>query len=265
MDQFYDYIISNNLQKVKNLLQDGQDPNMVDDLYKMTPLFLAVYYGHLEMTQLLIESGSKVNILSSYNTTPLYYAITRGHNNIIKLLLEKEADINIGYARRQSFLYLAVEEKQFNSAKILLENGAEINYEILERAIYNNNFEMFDLLFNHNINLRTLHSSDLLECYLRVTDYNRTRLDIVKLLLQNNADYEYYKNYDIVKKTLAHIDKEIFETKLEDLSHLVKQIDKDDNDNNNTVKTILDNITKIRENFNLISQKYMLKLNNQID
>jgi cytohesin len=60
-----------------------------------TPLHVACQSGKLELAQILVTNGAKVNLMSSDGLTPLHYAIQSGNAEIVKLLLDHGAFINI--------------------------------------------------------------------------------------------------------------------------------------------------------------------------
>ncbi|KAK2051126.1 ankyrin [Colletotrichum caudatum] len=79
---------------VLNLLQNGHN---VDDQHPeggTTPLFLALYGGHVTTAELLLENGAKPNASCGYNA--IHAAARSGLNNIItRLVNEYKVCINI--------------------------------------------------------------------------------------------------------------------------------------------------------------------------
>lgn len=83
-----DAIISNDAQKVRELLEKGIDPNQTDDWAMVTPLHYAAFNDRLEIAKLLIAAGAEVNARDRIdNETPLDVAKTQGHKEMIKLLI----------------------------------------------------------------------------------------------------------------------------------------------------------------------------------
>lgn len=54
-----------------------------------------IHSERLDIVELLIEKGAKVNAKTKYNWTPLIYATRLGNLNIVKLLIEKGAEVNV--------------------------------------------------------------------------------------------------------------------------------------------------------------------------
>jgi len=54
----------------------------------------AVYEGDLEKVKKLLDEGEDVNARDDYGRTPLHYASIYGIVDVVKFLVEKGADIN---------------------------------------------------------------------------------------------------------------------------------------------------------------------------
>ena len=71
----------------KVLLDRGADPNKADK-FGMLPLHEAATKGHGDVAELLIARGSNVNTEDKFGRTPLLNAACHGHKIVVKLLLE---------------------------------------------------------------------------------------------------------------------------------------------------------------------------------
>src|SRR6202012_3679777 len=60
-----------------------------------TPLKEASHYGHLDIVQLLIDSGANVNSHDKQGWTTLHAAVSEGYANVEDLLLARGADFSI--------------------------------------------------------------------------------------------------------------------------------------------------------------------------
>jgi uncharacterized protein len=93
---------------LKRLLDDGHDPNAVDD-EGWTPLHFAAQGNSPEAARLLLEAGAAVDPRDSHGNTPLFKAVfsSRGIGDVIELLREHGADPNALNAHGVSPLKLA--------------------------------------------------------------------------------------------------------------------------------------------------------------
>ena len=67
--------------------------NVKDDMFGSTPLHLAAYNGHIEISRLLLQNGADVNAKSDDGSTPLHWAAEHGQVDILHLLVENGADL----------------------------------------------------------------------------------------------------------------------------------------------------------------------------
>ena len=81
----------NKLEVAKLLLINGAD---VDGIMYMTPLNVALRFGHLEMAKLLIENEAAVNTADDEGYTSLYYALEHCFYDCARELLKRGADPN---------------------------------------------------------------------------------------------------------------------------------------------------------------------------
>ena len=60
-----------------------------------TPLYIAAQEDQLDVVQLLLNNGAKVNLAMNDGRTPLWVAAENGQLDVAKLLLDRGADINL--------------------------------------------------------------------------------------------------------------------------------------------------------------------------
>jgi len=60
----------------------------------MTPLHVTAWFGHKELTELLLAKGADVNAMADGGLTPLHTAALGGYKEIAELLIAKGADVN---------------------------------------------------------------------------------------------------------------------------------------------------------------------------
>lgn len=81
------------VEKVKELLDAGIDPN-VQDRYGNTPLAIATDYGRIEIVRVLLEAGADPNLQDRSGYTPIIYTGIFGQTEIAELLIDYGADLN---------------------------------------------------------------------------------------------------------------------------------------------------------------------------
>jgi hypothetical protein len=81
------------IQRVRELLDSGADPNLRDNRFGVTALIMA--WGYTEIVRLLLEKGADPNLRDNLGTTALMMAALEGETETVRLLLENGADPNL--------------------------------------------------------------------------------------------------------------------------------------------------------------------------
>jgi ankyrin repeat protein len=93
--QLIDACISGNLAAARHLLDDGVDVNWKTKEGR-TALIQAGQYGHVEIVELLLDRGAKINLESDAGRwTSLMGASYYGNRDCARLLLERGADMSM--------------------------------------------------------------------------------------------------------------------------------------------------------------------------
>lgn len=103
------------LDLVKAYLEDGIDPNTVDEI-GTSALHNAAKGGHWDMARLLLEKNASPRIEDGNRATPLRLAVKGGHVEIVRLLLECDPPTN------------ETDETKFSSPSCLLRLAAGFGY-----------------------------------------------------------------------------------------------------------------------------------------
>lgn len=171
---FYELNSESYLEKLKQYLDEGGDPNILDEEGESL-LHWAVENGLLIAASLLIHAGANVNVKDEHGVSPLMLAFhwnLEEEYELEELLIKKGADINAKDAYGNSVLYWAVENDHLIGSKILLDLGADINASnesgatALHLAVEHEELDIIELLMLYKANP---HQKD---------DYGRTPLDL---------------------------------------------------------------------------------------
>ena len=108
-----------------------------------TPLHMAAQRGKIELAQVLLDNGARVNVLNGDGVTPLHFAILENDSAMVSLLLSRGAFVNIA---EPTFgldeLHKAAIMGGLNISKAIIDAGANINstdksgHTALEYALY---------------------------------------------------------------------------------------------------------------------------------
>ncbi len=176
------------LDTLKEYFGEELDINAVEKDQGLTPLHIAVEYGHANITKFLLEHGAnpdypaaKKNVL----LTPLHIATNRKHAYITKLLLEHGAKINSLNSYGGTPLYVS---NSYETSKLLIEHGAEPNHKSqpLLRAVNLGKLQIAQLLIEHGADINApsgKHQRTPIEEAIYMENPS-----MVRLLIKNGAD-----------------------------------------------------------------------------
>ena len=94
ISQIHEAIISDNLEKLANLLKLGENPDIIDKSGE-TPLYLSVDIENYDAMVILLEFGADCNIQKEDGNTPLHLATEKKNDIYISNLLSHGANPNI--------------------------------------------------------------------------------------------------------------------------------------------------------------------------
>lgn len=184
------------LEVVKLLLDRGVDVNMTATTYtkhRDTALMSAAVTNQVEIARLLLDSGARVDAVTSNGWSALHYAATYGNVSMIKLLADHGADINREGARGWRPLTLAIttKDKEPLAAKEILERGAdhETNgnpeHLPLSLAVVAGMVEIVSMLLERGVETQARNAHGYTPL---VTAIHRGHSEIVRLLLEYGVD-----------------------------------------------------------------------------
>lgn len=119
-DPIHDAAIDGDAERVRQLLDQGVDPNAPDDAG--TPLEWALFGNQVVTVRVLLEHGADPNVEGATGT-PLIQAVMSGNIELIDVLLMHGADPNMG--DRSTPLIAASQKGSLDATELLLERGAD--------------------------------------------------------------------------------------------------------------------------------------------
>jgi ankyrin repeat protein len=143
-----------NINKAEELLDGGADPNIVNYIHGETPLHWAIYYGHIEISKLLLKAGADTKRANIYGETSLHRAVAKNHTHVAKLLLKAEAKPNKANVQMATPLRWAAGLGYMELTELLLKAGADPNqanrngYTPIYWAVRNGHTKIVELLNN---------------------------------------------------------------------------------------------------------------------
>ena len=121
--KIFEAVKNNDLKEVKSLLEQGADPNSVDEDGDHLLMYAAMY-SSVDCMQLLIEKGSNVNAKNKIDETALMWSV---HDLAkMKLLIQHGADVNAKAKSGNTPLLIAsVGHGKYEAVKLLIDKGAD--------------------------------------------------------------------------------------------------------------------------------------------
>jgi ankyrin repeat protein len=119
------------LEEVRGLLDAGDDPNQVvnpadrgSDIQR-SALGSAARAGHLEVAELLLDRGARVDLVPRGDASALITAAEHGHRPVVEMLLARGADPNRTLKGDGSPLIAAARSGDREVVRMLLDAGAD--------------------------------------------------------------------------------------------------------------------------------------------
>ncbi|KAJ3325584.1 hypothetical protein HDV06_003402 [Boothiomyces sp. JEL0866] len=90
-----------------------------------TPLHIAAGYGRIEIVKQLLNLGLEMNYLDNFGQTPIFRAIEFKHLDIVQLFIRKGARLDIQDTKKRTCLHYACRSDSTAIVEILLQNNCD--------------------------------------------------------------------------------------------------------------------------------------------
>ena len=114
------------LERVRQLIQDGQDVNRGNSV-ETKPLMWAANYGHDQVVHELIRAGVNVNGKNNNKRTALHWASGCGHSSVVRTLAKAGANLNVQDKSGVTPLMRAAYWGRANVVVELIKAGADVS------------------------------------------------------------------------------------------------------------------------------------------
>lgn len=122
-----DAILNENVKRVTQLLEAGEDPNAFD-IYGYTPLIEAAIVNHVDIANVLLQFGAEINKKDLTGGTALHWAVENSNVELAKLLLENGADPNSYTDYSQPALVLPLVRNELELKELLYRFNADVKF-----------------------------------------------------------------------------------------------------------------------------------------
>lgn len=225
----FDYIKSHKWDKVKQYLKLNKEIDVnIRDKNNNYLITYAIMFNKLNITNVLIENGSRIDILDNNHKSILNIPIKFNYNDIFDLLISHndkiigESIIDIYDNDGNIPLHYAIKYENIHAIKNLLHNNSDVHkvnnngYNALHLAMYSKSMEICKLILKYTIDINIKSKTGETPLHLAC---NFELYEIVKLLLDKGAnpnvqDYDHdvtplsyavnINNLKIIKLLLKH-------------------------------------------------------------
>jgi ankyrin repeat protein len=126
-ESLFDAISNQDLAKFKELLENGYNPNELDN-YGQPPIFIIVYNKQIDFLKLLISFKPIIDFKKDDGTTALFYS----KGEIAELLLKNGASLNIQSNMGSFPIHYCTD---VDTAKLFIAHGADINAKDFSQSL----------------------------------------------------------------------------------------------------------------------------------
>jgi ankyrin repeat protein len=173
------------------LLSASADIDRLSGRDGSTPLWCVITAHHIDLARLLLKHGARISLKSPTDALPLHQAAITGQSAMCELLLERGAIVDCVDREMNTPLHYAATTGDLRTAKVLLKEGADVN-KVQERgltplhwACHKGHEEMVDLLLANGANINANGETFASPLHCAAA---RGHLSCARILIKNGVD-----------------------------------------------------------------------------
>jgi integrin-linked kinase len=126
-DDIFQMVRTGNLSNVRLWIDNIENDFNICDDHSFSLLHWACWDGKLNLVELLIQRGAKINSLNKCNDTPLHCAVKNGHLEVTRYLIRYKINVNATNLHGNTPLHYACYHSYIDIATELINSGALAN------------------------------------------------------------------------------------------------------------------------------------------
>lgn len=192
------FIMKNNVAKVKDAIEKGADVNFIGEDNK-TALMEAVNQDNLEIVNMILAKKPNLYVETEEKPVAKYQTVIMMAKSgaVAKALIGAGYDVNKENSRNVNILLNALRAQELDVVKEIIKGGANISVTdkdgntALMYAVFNGRYDAALELVNAGANLNYKNGDELAggECLVSAVDANK--IDLVKALIAKGVDVNY--------------------------------------------------------------------------
>ncbi|NXJ07747.1 DAPK1 kinase, partial [Odontophorus gujanensis] len=178
-----------NIQMLQLLLKRGSRID-VQDKHGTPPLLIAAGCGNIQMLQLLLKRGSRIDVQDKSGETALHVASRYGHVDVVQFLCSVGSNPNFQDKEEETPLHCAAWHGYYSVAKALCEAGCNVNIKNREgetpllTASARGYHDIVECLSEHGADLDATDKDGHIALHLAV---RRCQIEVVKTLINQGC------------------------------------------------------------------------------
>jgi ankyrin repeat protein/serine/threonine protein kinase len=128
--------MSENLEMISLLLDNGADPNILDNWQSQVLGTIAFYSRNVKIIKLLLHAGSRLDMVNIWGKTALFNACESGNVEVARYLMEKGAKVDLDGIQFKAYLKMSIievgiREKNLDIINLLINAGVTVSAKLL--------------------------------------------------------------------------------------------------------------------------------------